>query len=570
MGSSVAGAGRARRALLVGALVLAASALRAQPLGLSPLPPPDALSGPAAAGMADGLARCVYSAAPEAAPAADLVTLAAWRESPERRLARGLTLSAPADSLDQCPEGVHLGPLEAARPAYTRYPLDLTLQYRVPPDFCPSYLPEHEPGKNNAQLCGDELMRSWQLEQGTRRVNPFQVAAVEVDELSDDAQARRHKLGWLAAYAWLHRGEAELGIGAADLLLSDSRYARREVLLSGLGPLVQGRLPGGLAALTAVSPGEGEVAIDLCVSDEFSYDSVATNEQMLLAAAGRGIGALAIAGRGQLGDARAAERLTSRLKAEGRLPEGFRVVVGQYAAARTGDVVGLFLKDRLLDGQTMAETVAEIHRQGGLAYLARPGTIGAAAALDRLPFDGYFIQPGNFELFRTLLLLDDPRFAGKPALYASTATVAFGAGLPYTNVKLNAAAPDPLRAGLAGGQGYAASTLYFPWMMALLTKPIAVYQKSLNRFFQVNDALAVQAGRLVRADNLLLRTSWDDEMRDLISVTRSYPCWRRLISGGSPLRRLPKLTYIEAEYGSWSIGYDRQRDEWRLTSRKRW
>ncbi|MEI6500202.1 MAG: hypothetical protein WCP21_04150, partial [Armatimonadota bacterium] len=221
-------------------------------------------------------------------------------------------------------------------------------------------------------------------------------------------------------------------------------------------------------------------------------------------------------------------------------------------------------------GQTMSETVSEIHSQGGLAYLARPGDLGAAGSLVRLPFDGYLIQPGNFELFRTLLLLNDPRLAEKPALYASNSTVAVGTGLPYSNVPLDPLAADPLKAGLASRRGYAASALYFPWMMALLTKPVAVYQETLNRYFQLNDLLAVKAGRFLGADNVLLRTSWDDEMRDLISLSRAGPTLRHVCEGGSGLRRFPRLNYVEAEFGKVSVGYDRQSHEWELRSRWRW
>ncbi|MEI6502591.1 MAG: hypothetical protein WCP21_16400, partial [Armatimonadota bacterium] len=119
-------------------------------------------------------------------------------------------------------------------------------------------------------------------------------------------------------------------------------------------------------------------------------------------------------------------------------------------------------------------------------------------------------------------------------------------------------------------QGYAAGALYFPWMMALLTKPVAVYQKTLNRYFQLNDLLAVEAGRALGADNVLLRTSWDDEMRDLISVSRAWPALRHVWGGGSALRRLPRLNYIEAEFGRVGVGYDRLNQEWELTSRWRW
>lgn len=82
--------------------------------------------------------------------------------------------------------------------------------------------------------------------------------------------------------------------------------------------------------------------------------------------------------------------------------------------------------------------------------------------------------------------------------------------------------------------------------------------------------MVLRAGRLLGADNVLLRTSWDDGMRDLISLSHSYRALHRIQAGGSELTRLPRLTYIEAEYGWFSVGYDRMLREVVLTSRWRW
>lgn len=477
-----------------------------------------------------------------------------------------LSQVAPDVPFEDQPPGLTIAQQAHRTIACFEDPLDTVLQYRIPIDFDPQYLPEIFPGLNNAQLGGEQLLFNWQLNQSLH-VNPFRVAAKQARELECDPDTREEKLAYLAAYAFVHRDDGELGEGLADSLLTEYSYSRNDVLVSALGPLVLKRLP---KQLTQVSPGEDEVAVELCVTPGFAYNSVATNEQMLVNAAAHGMGAVAIASRTSLGDAQDAQRIAERLKCEGRLPADFRVIVGQYITSRTGDVVGLFLKDRVLDGQTMVETVKEIHELGGLAYMARPGEVGAAAELERLPFDGYFIQPGNFQLFRTLLLLNDPRFADKPALYASCTTIGFGAGFPYSNVKLDRGACDPLKAGLQQRQGYAASPLYFPWMMFLVSKPIATYQKTLNQYFQLTDKLTLMVGRTIGADNMIIRTTWDEEMSDLISIVHAPSSLHQLLAGGSDLRELPHLTYAEAEFGWLAVGYDQDRHEVELVGRWRW
>lgn len=141
--------------------------------------------------------------------------------------------------------------------------------------------------------------------------------------------------------------------------------------------------------------------------------------------------------------------------------------------------------------------------------------------------------------------------------------------MPYSLVPL-AEGADPLRAGLAAQQGYAAGGLYMPWMMFLLTKPIAVYQGTLNKYFELNEYLTVKGCELLRADGLVIRTTWDDTMRDLISLLGAPGAIGDLLDGNSPLLDPPKLTYLEAEYGGVALGYDRRRREWLLATRWQW
>jgi len=258
-----------------------------------------------------------------------------------------------------------------------------------------------------------------------------------------------------------------------------------------------------------------------------------------------------------------------RLKRQGALPQAFRVIPGEYIQTRSGAVLGLFLRERIVEGMTMSATVEAIKAQGGLAYMARPGDIGSAPFLARLPFDGFLMQPGNFELFRTLKLLHDPRYADKPALYGSNLTFAWGAGLPYSMAPLGGG-PDPLYSGLAARQGYAAGGLYLPWMMFLLMKPIAVYQGTLNKYFELNDYLSLKGGELLRADGLILRTSWDDAMRDLISLSGAPKAVGDLLDRDSPLLEAPRLVRLEAEYGRVALAYDRPNREWLLVTRWQW
>lgn len=482
----------------------------------------------------------------------------------EQHLFARLEAQIPAGPVSGWPAARPL-PRLAASPIRLENPLDLAKQYRVPPDYCPGFLPEYEPQKTVDEMCRRDLLTNWQLFQGDD-TNPFVVASEQVALYNADPGELHERLAWALAYAWVHRGHDDTPNGIADVLLSDPDRVRDDVLLSLAAPPVVDLLP---EALTEIAAVEGEVSADLRMTVAFAHDSVAQYEETLATAGRRGLGALVIAGRGELGDAQTAVRTAQRLKQRGLLPADFRVIPGEYIQSRSGTVLGLFLRERIVEGMTMGATVRAIKAQGGLALMARPGDIGSAPFLARLPFDGFLMQPGNFELFRTLKLLHDPRYAEKPALYGSNLTYTWGAGLPYSMVPL-ADGADPLRAGLAQHQGYAAGGLYLPWMMFLLTKPIALYQGTLNKYFEVNDYLTVKGCELLRADGLILRTSWDEAMRDLISLSGAPGAVTDLLDGDSPLLDPPKLTYLEAEYGTVALGYDRNRRQWLLAARWQW
>jgi predicted metal-dependent phosphoesterase TrpH len=54
------------------------------------------------------------------------------------------------------------------------------------------------------------------------------------------------------------------------------------------------------------------------------------------------------------------------------MAKSLRVIVGEEVTTRDGDVIGLFLKERIPPGMSALETMQAIHAQGGLVYLPHP------------------------------------------------------------------------------------------------------------------------------------------------------------------------------------------------------
>jgi len=51
---------------------------------------------------------------------------------------------------------------------------------------------------------------------------------------------------------------------------------------------------------------------------------------------------------------------------------GDKIIVGQEVTTSQGELIGLFLKERVEPGQNLAETAHAIHNQGGLVYVPHP------------------------------------------------------------------------------------------------------------------------------------------------------------------------------------------------------
>jgi predicted metal-dependent phosphoesterase TrpH len=99
---------------------------------------------------------------------------------------------------------------------------------------------------------------------------------------------------------------------------------------------------------------------------DHSPDCATPVEVLLATAKDRGLGAIAITDHNEISGAIAAREAAAELG-------GIEVIVGEEVkTAEQGEVIGLFLEERIERGMTMAETIAEIRCQGGLVYVPHP------------------------------------------------------------------------------------------------------------------------------------------------------------------------------------------------------
>ncbi len=108
------------------------------------------------------------------------------------------------------------------------------------------------------------------------------------------------------------------------------------------------------------------IEIDLHMHTDHSPDCATPVEVLLETARDRGLGAIAITDHNEVSGALEARRL-----AEGM--DDLKVIVAEEVmTAEQGEVIGLFLEEKIPRGMTMAETIAAIRAQGGLVYVPHP------------------------------------------------------------------------------------------------------------------------------------------------------------------------------------------------------
>ncbi len=105
------------------------------------------------------------------------------------------------------------------------------------------------------------------------------------------------------------------------------------------------------------------IDVDLHMHTDHSPDCATPVEVLLAEAKERGLGAIAVTDHNEISGA-----LEARAKAQ-----GIKVIVAEeIKTADQGEVIGLFIKERIPRGLTLQETISEIKRQGGLVYVPHP------------------------------------------------------------------------------------------------------------------------------------------------------------------------------------------------------
>ncbi len=171
----------------------------------------------------------------------------------------------------------------------------------------------------------------------------------QLQRLVDDA-ALRARLRAAAAPAREHAGFGRLA-DELEAVYADVAAKRHD--------------PAGKPAVARRLEGRPLIDVDLHMHTDHSMDCATPVEVLLATARDQGLGAIAVTDHNEISGALEAQKKAAEY--------GVKVIVGEEVkTASQGEVIGLFLTEKIPRGMSMAETVAEIKRQGGIVYVPHP------------------------------------------------------------------------------------------------------------------------------------------------------------------------------------------------------
>ncbi len=123
--------------------------------------------------------------------------------------------------------------------------------------------------------------------------------------------------------------------------------------------------PTGKPAVRAKLAKRKLIDVDLHMHTDHSHDCATPVKVLLESAKVQGLGAIAVTDHNEISGALAAAELADK--------HGVKVIVGEEVKTKDqGEVIGLFISEKIPRGMSLEETIAAIRAQGGLVYVPHP------------------------------------------------------------------------------------------------------------------------------------------------------------------------------------------------------
>lgn len=216
---------------------------------------------------------------------------------------------------------------------------------------------------------------------------------------------------------------------------------------------------GGGARRSRGSVGADRAFIDLHCHTNASFDCLSEPEDVVRAAASRGLTHLVITDH---------DRIDGALRARDAAPPGLTVIVGEEVKTADGDLICAYLTSAIAPGMSAAETVAAAREQGALVGIPHPfdrwrGSLSKSARLDALAPLVDWVEVHNARVVGdgNELATAFAREHALPGVAVSDAHSVLEVAVAYTALHGDASTAAGLRAALAESELVPGRASYF-------------------------------------------------------------------------------------------------------------
>ncbi|PKM92750.1 MAG: hypothetical protein CVU80_01740 [Elusimicrobia bacterium HGW-Elusimicrobia-4] len=313
---------------------------------------------------------------------------------------------------------------------------------------------------------------------------------------------------------------------------------------------------------------DDEIAIDTHLHTIYSHDSVADIEKLIIQADKKGLGALAITDHNDFEGVCRARNIAEDLKARGLIKKDFFIISGEEISTTDGHIIALFTKTYIYQNMSVNETIAEIHRQGGIAIAAHPSQkSGVGLKQMRLQkFDGVELYNGSsflpYDFFRQTKI--KKRLRKQKKFFVSSSDSHFKGGVGYSGcsiVSVKEKSINGIKDALKNGNVRPViSGFYVPYKRCIEFSPVYSVYSVLSLYDDVKDLAefvlaeiifsSLPAGR--QAGNIKIKTTYDEQIHDTLNLVGI----RNLSDEDNELKKRIKISSVSATYGPAIFSYD--------------
>ncbi|MDO8734257.1 MAG: PHP domain-containing protein [Elusimicrobiota bacterium] len=306
---------------------------------------------------------------------------------------------------------------------------------------------------------------------------------------------------------------------------------------------------------------DDEIAIDTHLHTIHSHDSVADIEKLIIQADKKGLGAIAITDHN---DCRARD-IAEELKTRGLIKKDFFIIPGEEISASDGHIVALFTKTYIYQNMSVNETIAEIHRQGGLAIAAHPSQKSGVGLkqMRSQKFDGVELYNGSsflpYDFFRQTKI--KRKLRKQKNFYVSSSDSHFKNGVGYSGcsiIRVKEKSLNGIKDAMKNGDVRPViSGIYVPYKSFIEYPPVYSVYSVLSLYDDVKDLAEFVLAEITLSSDIKIKTSYDEQVHDILNVIGV----RKLSDEDNELKKRIKISSVSATYGPAIFSYDFDTEE---------